>query len=58
MTETEFEFDLVYSLPGEADEGAVLDALYEAGCDDVRSDSVRRGLSDWDSRVPGSTPRL
>ena len=35
MTETEFEFDLVCALPEEADEGAILDALYEAGCDDA-----------------------
>ena len=35
MTETEFEFDLVYSLSGELDEGAILDALYGAGCDDA-----------------------
>ena len=31
-----FEFDLVFALPeGPADEGAVLDALYEAGCEDA-----------------------
>ncbi len=35
MTEMEFEFDLVYSLPGEANEGAILDALYDVGCDDA-----------------------
>ncbi len=35
MIETEFEFDLVYALPGEADDEAILDALYEAGCDDA-----------------------
>ena len=35
MTETEFEFDLVCALPEEADEGAILDALYEARCDDA-----------------------
>ena len=35
MTDTEFEFDLVCALPEEADEGAILDALYEAGCDDA-----------------------
>ena len=34
--EREFEFDLVFALPeGTADEGALLDALYEAGCDDA-----------------------
>src|SRR5690606_15233456 len=33
--ETEFEFDLVVALPaGAADESAVLDALFAAGCDD------------------------
>ena len=35
MTETEFEFDLVCALPEDTDEGAILDALYEAGCDDA-----------------------
>ena len=35
-TEREFEFDLVFALPTEAaDEGAVLDALYAAGCGDA-----------------------
>ena len=34
--ETEFEFDLVFALPpGAMDEAALLDALYEAGCDDA-----------------------
>ena len=34
--ETEFEFDLVFSLPaGKVDEGQMLDALFEAGCDDT-----------------------
>ncbi len=34
-TETEFEFDLVVALPADApEEGALLDALFEAGCDD------------------------
>jgi len=34
--EREFEFDLVFALPqGVADEGAVLDALYEAGCENA-----------------------
>ena len=33
--ETEFEFDLVVALPADAgDEGALLDALFAAGCDD------------------------
>ena len=36
MIETEFEFDLVFVLPTPApDEGALLDALHEAGCDDA-----------------------
>ena len=35
MTETEFEFDLVCALPEDTEEGAILDALYEAGCDDA-----------------------
>ena len=35
MTKTEFEFDLVWVLPEEADDGAILDALYEARCDDA-----------------------
>lgn len=34
--EGEFEFDLVFALPeGPADEGAILDALYETGCGDA-----------------------
>ena len=34
--EREFEFDLVFALPtGAADEAAVLDALYAAGCGDA-----------------------
>ena len=33
--ETEFEFDLIFALPGkEIDMDAMLDALFEAGCDD------------------------
>lgn len=33
--ETEFEFDLVVALPADApEEGVLLDALFEAGCDD------------------------
>lgn len=35
MTETEFEFDLVCVLPEGVDEGAVLEALHKAGCDDA-----------------------
>ncbi len=35
MTEKAFEFDLVCALPEGTDEGGVLDALYEAGCDDA-----------------------
>lgn len=35
MTERAFEFDLVYALPEGTDEGAILDALYEARCDDA-----------------------
>ncbi len=36
MAEREFEFDLIFALPEDAsDEGAILDALYEAGCDDA-----------------------
>ncbi len=35
-TEREFEFDLVFALPEDAaGEGALLDALHEAGCDDA-----------------------
>lgn len=35
-TEREFEFDLIFALPEDAaDEGAVLDGLYEAGCQDA-----------------------
>jgi hypothetical protein len=35
-TETEFEFDLIFALPsGAGDEGAMLDALFAAGCDDA-----------------------
>ena len=33
--ETAFEFDLVCALLEGTDEGAILDALYEAGCDDA-----------------------
>jgi len=34
-TETEFEFELVVALPADApEESALLDALFEAGCDD------------------------
>ena len=34
--EGEFEFDLMFALPdGPADEDAVVDALYEAGCEDA-----------------------
>jgi hypothetical protein len=33
--ETDYEFDLVFALPeGAAEEGALLDSLFEAGCDD------------------------
>ena len=35
MTEKAFEFDLVCALPEGTDEAAVLDALFEAGCDDA-----------------------
>lgn len=36
METSEFEFDLVFALPeGAADEAAVLDALFKAGCDDA-----------------------
>jgi len=35
-TETKFEFDLIFALPdGATEEAALLDALYEAGCDDA-----------------------
>ncbi|MFW5655500.1 MAG: hypothetical protein ACOCYW_07625 [Roseicyclus sp.] len=35
-TETTFEFDLVFALPADsADEATILDALFEAGCDDA-----------------------
>lgn len=34
--ETKFDFDLIFALPEAAvDEAAVLDSLYEAGCDDA-----------------------
>lgn len=33
--ETDYEFDLIFALPdGSAEEGALLDTLFEAGCDD------------------------
>lgn len=36
METTEFEFDLIFALPdGAADEAAILDALFAAGCDDA-----------------------
>ena len=36
MTEREIEFDLIFTLPeSRPDEGAILDALHEAGCDDA-----------------------
>ena len=35
MIEMAFEFDLVFALPEGTDDGAILDALYEAGCDDA-----------------------
>ena len=35
MTEKAFEFDLVWALPEGTDEAAILDALFEAGCDDA-----------------------
>lgn len=36
MPETKFEFDLVFALPEKTvGEDAILDALYEAGCDDA-----------------------
>ena len=35
MTEKAFEFDLVWALPDGTEEGAILDALHEAGCDDA-----------------------
>ncbi len=36
VAEREYEFDLVFALPEEAgDEDDLLDALYEAGCDDA-----------------------
>lgn len=31
----EFEFDLVFALPAKVEEGQLLDALFEAGCDDA-----------------------
>lgn len=35
MIEKAYEFDLVLALPEGTDEGAILDVLYEAGCDDA-----------------------
>jgi hypothetical protein len=36
VKDVEFEFDIVVSLPkGAADEDAIMDALFEAGCDDA-----------------------
>ena len=35
MTQTAFEFDLVCALPEGTDEETILDAFYEAGCDDA-----------------------
>ena len=44
MAEREFEFELVFALPeGSPDEEAVLDALYEAGCDDATVGLGKRG---------------
>jgi len=41
----EFEFDLMIALPaGERDEDAMLDALYEAGCDDAIVGTGAAGL--------------
>ena len=41
----EFEFDLVIALPaGERDEDAMLDALFEAGCDDAIVGTGAAGL--------------
>ncbi len=58
MTETEFEFDLVCALPEEVEEGAILDALYEAGCDDAAVGFGAPGLSGWGLRAPGRIRRL
>jgi hypothetical protein len=45
MTATEFEFDLVFALPeGAGDEAAILDALFEAGCDDAVPGLGQSGL--------------
>lgn len=42
--DVEFEFDIVVSLPkGSGDEDAIMDALFEAGCDDA---AVGLGTSD------------
>jgi hypothetical protein len=35
MTEETYEFDLVFALPGESEEGELLDRLFEAGFDDA-----------------------
>ena len=41
----EFEFDLMIALPaGERDEDAMLDALFEAGCDDAIVGTGAAGL--------------
>ncbi len=36
VADTEFTFDLIFALPDDAaDEAAILDSLYETGCDDA-----------------------
>ena len=54
IAETVFEFDLVFALPNDAaDEGAILDGLYESGCDDAVVGLGAPGLVGWASRGPG-----
>ena len=44
MADRIFEFDLIFTLPeGADDEDAILDSLYEAGCDDAVVGLGRRG---------------
>ena len=58
MSEREFEFDLIFALPvGGLDEGAILDALHEAGCDDAVVGVGRPGSIGLRSSGPDGTLR-
>ena len=59
VASTEFEFDLVFALPDKtADEDAILDALYEAGCGDAVVGLGAAGWSGWASGGPGGRRKL